>query len=79
MGVLDTDSTDTGSTLLGGDMKDLKDLIDRVLDQIKKDVEDGDLTAVAEMLTHVANKHLEGYLPERLDDWTYSTKEKPNE
>lgn len=44
---------------------DMKDLIDRVLDQIKKDVEDGDLTAVAEMLTHVANKHLEGYLPDR--------------
>lgn len=42
-------------------------LIDKVLDQIKKDVASEDMTHIAEMLTHVANRHLEAYLPEDLD------------
>lgn len=47
----------------GGEMN----LIDKVLDQIKKDVASEDMTHIAEMLTHVANRHLEAYLPEDLD------------
>jgi hypothetical protein len=42
-------------------------LIDRVIDQIKKDVASEDMNAIAEMLTHVAPRHLEAYLPEDLD------------
>ena len=39
-------------------------LIDMVLEQIKADVESGDLTATAELLKFVPEKYLVGYLPE---------------
>jgi hypothetical protein len=42
----------------------LEHLIDRVLDQIVKDVEAGDLTAIQELLFNIPEKELEAYLPE---------------
>ena len=42
-------------------------LIDAVLEQIKEDVELGDVTAIEELLTFVDHKWLRGYLPE--EDW----------
>jgi hypothetical protein len=39
-------------------------LIDRVLEQIQKDIEDGDLTAIEELLTYVPYTYLTNYLPE---------------
>jgi len=40
-------------------------LMDKVLDQIKKDIEDGDFTAIAEMIaTHVPTEAMRAYLPE---------------
>jgi hypothetical protein len=39
-------------------------LIELVLDQIEKDVEDGDYTAIAEMLKVLPIKVLDAYLPE---------------
>lgn len=41
-------------------------LIDRVLEQIKTDIENGDLTAIAELLKSVPERDLVGYLPEEL-------------
>jgi hypothetical protein len=41
-------------------------LIDQVLEQIQNDISDGDLTAIAELLTFVPIENLEGYLPEKL-------------
>jgi hypothetical protein len=43
-------------------------LIDRVLEQIKKDVESQDLMALDELLRFVPVKYLTGYLPEEDDD-----------
>jgi len=41
------------------------ELMDKVLDQIKKDIEDGDYTAIAEMIaTHVPLEAMKAYLPE---------------
>lgn len=40
-------------------------LIDRVLDQIREDVEIGDFTAIEELLKTVDTAVLVGYLPER--------------
>lgn len=42
----------------------MDDLLDRVLDQIKKDVICGDLTAIAELLDKVPEKELRHFLPE---------------
>ena len=42
----------------------MEDLIDKVLDQIQADIEDGDLTAVAALLGSVPVKDLMAYLPE---------------
>jgi hypothetical protein len=39
-------------------------LIERVLKQIKQDVEDQDFTAIVEMLEYVPKHILRGYLPE---------------
>tara|TARA_R110002020_G_scaffold196069_2_gene396957 strand:+ start:328 stop:465 length:138 start_codon:yes stop_codon:yes gene_type:complete len=39
-------------------------LIDQVLEQIQSDIRDGDLTAIAELLTFVPTENLKGYLPE---------------
>ena len=40
-------------------------LIDRVLDQIREDVDTGDFTAIEEMLNNLPTEILVGYLPER--------------
>jgi hypothetical protein len=42
----------------------LSDLIDRVMDQMAKDFEGGDLTAVEELLKSVPRNNLIAYLPE---------------
>jgi|TARA_B110000285_G_scaffold63028_1_gene72438 hypothetical protein len=44
-------------------------LIDAVLEQIKEDVELGDVTAIEELLTFVTWDKLKGYLPE--EDWQH--------
>jgi hypothetical protein len=41
-------------------------LLDQVLDQIKKDVDAGDFTAIYEMLLELPNETLLVYLPEEL-------------
>jgi len=45
---------------------ELQILIDAVIEQIKEDVADGDLTAVDELLKFVPPQYLKGYLPEKL-------------
>lgn len=42
-------------------------LIDNALEQIKKDVADGDLTAIEELLKHTTTIALEGYLADDND------------
>jgi hypothetical protein len=44
--------------------KPSQELIDEVLEQIKKDVAGGDVTAIEELLMHVPLSKLGGYLPE---------------
>jgi len=46
----------------------LSDLVDRVLDQIVKDCEGGDLTAIEELLKSVPREKLIGYLPEEMQN-----------
>lgn len=41
-----------------------QELIDKCIEQIKKDVSEGDLTAIDELLRNLPNNYLEGYLPE---------------
>lgn len=41
-----------------------KDLIDHVLDQIKKDVEMEDMTAIEELIKDIPEEKLNSYLPE---------------
>jgi hypothetical protein len=41
-------------------------LIDQVLDQIKKDVDAGDFTAIHEMLLELPDETLLAYLPEEM-------------
>ncbi len=41
-------------------------LLDWVLEQIKKDVEAGDMTALHEMLMELPNETLMAYLPEEM-------------
>jgi hypothetical protein len=41
-------------------------LIDQVLDQIKKDVDAGDFTAIHEMLIELPDETLLAYLPEEM-------------
>ena len=41
-------------------------LIDRVLEQIVKDVQDGDLTAIQELLVYCPRDALKQYLPEEI-------------
>lgn len=41
-------------------------IIDKVLEEIKNDVRDGDLTAIDELLKYVPIKNLKSYLPEIL-------------
>ena len=44
-----------------------QDLIDRVLEEIQKDVGNGDLTAIDELLSFIPLKNLIAYLPE--EEW----------
>ena len=55
------------------DRKLNESLIDAVLEQIKKDVRDGDLTAIEELLIRLPHHRLVGYLPE--DQWINHPKE----
>jgi len=41
-------------------------LLDQVLDQIKKDVDAGDFTAIYELLMELPNETLLAYLPEEM-------------
>ena len=41
-----------------------EELVDAVLEQIKKDVAEGDVTAIEELLLFLDNKKLISYLPE---------------
>lgn len=43
-----------------------QELVDKALEQIKKDVATGDLTAIDELLMFVPTKNLKGFLPEDL-------------
>jgi hypothetical protein len=42
------------------------ELIDKVLEQIKKDVAIGDMTAIKELLSEVSEKNLFSFLPDYL-------------
>jgi hypothetical protein len=42
-----------------------QELIDMVLEQIKKDVQDGDVTSVNEMLKSIPQEYLVSYLPQK--------------
>jgi hypothetical protein len=46
--------------------EDLDNLIDSVIEQIKEDIKDGDLTAIDELLRFVPKENLIGYLPEKI-------------
>lgn len=51
----------------GGGMEETEDmdnLVDSVIDQIKEDINGGDLTAIDELLRFVPKENLIGYLPE---------------
>jgi hypothetical protein len=41
-------------------------LIDRVIEQIRKDLDNEDVTAIFELLAYVPDKALEAYLPEEM-------------
>ena len=41
-----------------------QELVDKVLKQIKKDIENGDVSAIDEMLLSVDEESLKAYLPE---------------
>ena len=43
-------------------------LLDKVLEQIMRDVFDGDLTAIAELIEPIDPTRLEGFLPETTGD-----------
>ena len=49
-------------------LENMDNLIDSVIEQIKEDIKDGDLTAIDELLRFVPKKNLIGYLPEDLND-----------
>ena len=44
----------------------LSDLIDRVMDQMAKDFEGGDLTAIEELIVYCPRDALKQYLPEEM-------------
>lgn len=46
--------------------EDMDNLIDSVIDQIKEDINGGDLTAIDELLRFVPKENLIGYLPEEI-------------
>ena len=62
-------SASTISTLDGmEETEDMDNLVDSVIEKIKEDIKDGDLTAIDELLRFVPNENLIGYLPEDLND-----------
>tara|TARA_B110000977_G_scaffold196027_1_gene275595 strand:- start:38 stop:175 length:138 start_codon:yes stop_codon:yes gene_type:complete len=44
------------------------ELVDKVLEQIKKDVEVGDMTAIEELLGEVSEKNLRSFLSEEEEE-----------
>lgn len=48
------------------EIEDMDNLIDSVIEQIKEDIKDGDLTAIDELLRFVPKENLIGYLPEKI-------------
>ena len=52
------------TTTKGGSMNE--QLIDNVIEQIKKDIESGDFTAIDELLRYVPTQKLEAFLSEDL-------------
>lgn len=48
-------------------MEDKEKLIDRVIERMKIDFENGDVTAIEELLLHVSKENLIQYLPE--EEW----------
>jgi len=46
------------------DEMELDKLIELVVKQIRKDLADGDTTAIEEMLTHTPVEYLKGFLPQ---------------
>lgn len=44
-------------------MDDMQDLVDQVIGQIQLDIENGDVTALEELLKRVPARVLESYLP----------------
>lgn len=52
-------------------MSDLQIVIDLVLEEIKKDIAIGDVTAIEELLTAVPMENLVAYLPEEV--WANET------
>jgi hypothetical protein len=42
-----------------------QELIDLVIEQIKSDINSGDITALDELLSFLPKKYLSGYLPEK--------------
>ena len=46
--------------------EDFNNLVDSVIDQIKEDINGGDLTAIDELLRFVPKENLIGYLPEEI-------------
>jgi hypothetical protein len=45
-------------------MKTKQQIIDTVIEQIKRDIEVGDVTALFELLEHIKHQELEAFLPE---------------
>jgi hypothetical protein len=46
--------------------EDFNNLVDSVIEKIKEDIKDGDLTAIDELLRFVPKENLIGYLPEEI-------------
>ena len=45
-------------------MSNKRSIIDYVIDQIELDIQNGDVTALEELLEHIPVEYLQGYLPE---------------
>jgi hypothetical protein len=50
--------------ILEKSMSDLQILIEAVIEQMKQDIAEGDVTAIEELLMRVPSPVLKGYLPE---------------
>lgn len=53
-------------TLISNEIEDMDKLVDSVIEQIKEDINCGDLTAIDELLRFVPKENLLGYLPEKI-------------